>query len=111
MGRRGRSGRLIEIRNPCPPLRVAPLVLLVLRSTSRATRSSASATDSRRHRMTQKPDPHAGNAYTTGRPDNWGGDEMRPDSGDHTEASPVEENNEVPAWNESQMAEQRPDGS
>jgi len=61
--------------------------------------------------MTQKPDPHAGNASTTGRPDNWDGDEVRSDSGDHTEASPVEENNEVPAWNESQMAEQRPDGS
>jgi hypothetical protein len=61
--------------------------------------------------MTQKPDPLAGNASATGRPDNWDGDEMPTDSGDHTETPQVDENEKVPTWNEGQMAEQRADGS
>jgi hypothetical protein len=61
--------------------------------------------------MTQKPDPHAGNASTTGRPDNWDGDEMRPGSSDETETPPDDENEKVPIWNERQMAGQRADGS
>ena len=47
--------------------------------------------------MTQKPDPHAGNASTTGRPDNWDGDEMRPGSSDETETPPDDESDANPS--------------
>ena len=38
-------------------------------------------------------------------------DEMRPDFGDDADPSRPEPDHEVPAWNEAQMARQRPDGT
>ena len=50
-------------------------------------------------------------ASKTGRPDKWDRDEMKPDFGDEPEAPSIDEEPDVPIWNEGQMARERPDGS
>jgi hypothetical protein len=54
-------------------------------------------------------DTNKGNASTTGKPDNWDREEMRPDEADP--ATPAPRDTKIPTWNEGQMAEEREDGS
>ena len=65
------------------------------------------------HDTNATPEPNAfpGQAAETGKPDNWDRDEMRPDFGDDSDETEVEEGQEVPTWNENQMARERPDGT
>jgi len=61
--------------------------------------------------MNDERDLHEGNTSRHGKPENWARDEMRPDFGDDADPSRPEPDHEVPAWNEAQMARQRPDGT
>jgi hypothetical protein len=74
-------------------------------------RVRAPAIDSRRHVMSDHKNPEPGTASETGRPDNWDGDEMKPDFGEDSTPSPTGPDDKVPTWNEDQMARQRPDGT
>jgi len=51
------------------------------------------------------------NPSTTGKPENWNREDMRPDFGDDADAAPPDNDDKVRNWNEKQMARQRPDGS
>ena len=61
--------------------------------------------------MNDEQNLHPGTTSKTGKPDNWDREEIRPDLGDDAKASPSDKDDEVPTWNEDQMARQRPDGT